>query len=271
MSPTPLVRVAFLGPDMHLKVESAHPSGTMKHRAIPPWLEREIKSKRIARGQLVVIRSAGSAALATAWAGSRLGVPVMAVLTPDASEHVVEALTSYGATSRRVPVDEAEAFVTELCRERGAFHFRQEREAGLIDFYRPVAREIVEALGPETTIVVGIGTGLSITGIAREVEAHLTCAVVGVEPAEAPIASGGAWAPHGITGLAPPFPQNLLERERLSRVLPIPTSEARAMAEEVMRREGLAVGPSTGATLAGAVALAREGHRGPFAAIAAST
>lgn len=270
MSPTPLVRVAFLGPDIHIKVESAHPSGTMKHRAIPRWFEREVTSGRIARGQLVVIRSAGSAALATAWAGARLSVPVMAVLTPDASEYIVEALTSYGATSRRVPIDEAEAFVAELCRERGAFHFRQEQEPGLIDYYRPVAREIVEELGPGTTIVVGIGTGLSITGIAREVESHSGCAVVGVEPAEAPIASGGTWAPHGITGLAPPFPQKLLERARLSRVLAISTSEARAMADEVMRLEGLAVGPSTGATLAGAVALAREGHRGPFAAIAAS-
>jgi cysteine synthase len=265
-----LVPLPHLGPDILTKIEFQYPSGSMKHRSIPAFVERLLDRGELVAGQPIAIRSAGAAAVTLAWAGARVGCPVIAVLPPSVAPAVVAALDWLGATCHVVDPAEATRLMGELAADGRTYVFAQANEERLIDHYRPVAADILGQLDQVAAITVGIGTGLSVTGIAREVrERSPSTQVWGVEPAEAAVASGNPWAPHHIPGLAPPIPQPLLATRLLAGIVPVPSEAAWSTARDVARRAGLLIGPSSGATVAAAVELRRRGVSGPIVAVSA--
>jgi cysteine synthase A len=276
MLPTPLVplhdlddRITTNHP-IYAKVEYLHPSGSMKHRSIPPFLHQLLETGELRHGTRIAIRSAGSAAVTTAWTGAQIGCPVVAVLPPTASQQTVRWLQWLGAICHQVPPEEATRLMQEFSDAPDVYVLAQAREERLIDHYRPVAAEILDELPTAAAITVGIGTGLSVTGIGRLVrERDAACRVFGTEPAEAAIASGAEWAPHRIPGLAPPIPQPLLDREVLSGIVPVPSDAAWRRAQRAIQRTGLPLGPSSGATVAAARHLREQGVEGPIVAVCA--
>jgi cysteine synthase A len=273
MSPvTPLLPLALPLADgaLYAKIEYLHPSGSIKHRSIPPFLDRIAASGELAPGAQIAIRSAGAAAVATAWAGARAGHPVLAVLPPTAAPNIVRLVRWLGADCQQVPSREATKIMDQLRADPGTYVLEQAAEPRMIDSYRPVAAEILDQLPAVTAITVGIGTGLSATGIAKEISARrATCQVYGVEPAESAIASGKPWAPHGIPGLAPPIAQPLLGRDLLAGILTVESGQAWRHAEMAARLGGLLIGPSAGAAVAAALQLLAQGQAGPVVAICA--
>jgi len=269
-SPTPLVHLQQLDAEMYAKVEYLHPSGSMKHRSIPRFLQQLHETGELQPGQRIAIRSAGSAAVTTAWTGAQLGYPVVAVLPPTASQQTIHWLHWLGAHCHQVPPQEATRLMQEFGDAPDVYVLAQAREERLIDHYRPVAAEILHELDRVAAITVGIGTGLSATGIGRHVrDGRAECRVYGVEPAEAAIASGQPWAPHGIPGLAPPIPQPLLDTSLLSGIIPVPSDAAWRCARQTVQHAGLPLGPSSGAAVAAALQLRQEGHAGPIVAVCA--
>jgi cysteine synthase A len=268
--PTPLVRLRSLDADLYAKIEYLHPSGSIKHRALPPFLAAEMAVGSIVPGQHVAIQTAGSAGIAVAWAAAALGLQAVIVVPRVATPQVVRIIRWLGAECHQLADDEM-----ALAMRRLAGHVRvldQAREARLIGYYRPIAAEIVAECPDVQAITVGIGSGLSLTGIGREMRARgASCRVVGVEPAEAAVASGKPWAPHSLVGLAPPIPQPLLDRSVLSEIVPVASRDAWQCARDVYRRAGLPVGPSAGATIRAALMLREHGVEGPLVAICASS
>lgn len=267
---TPLVALTPYDRNIYAKLEYVHPSGSMKHRAIPKLVQELIQQGEISRGQRIAIRSAGSAAVALAWAGAQFDCPVTAVLPPSAMQATASALRWLGAEILQVPPIEATALMEAFEAEPGTYVLAQANESRLIDYYEAVACEIFQEIQAPAAITVGIGTGLSVMGIeyaARKL-GH-KCQVWGVEPAEAAIASGQPWAPHRIPGLAPPIPQPLLDISILDGVIPLPSAEAWLCAREIAQQCGLLVGPSSGATIAAASRLRKQGINGHIVAICA--
>ncbi len=268
--PTPLVALPQYDDALYAKVEYLHPSGSMKHRAIVPFLEALKASGELEPGQRIAILSVGAAAVTAAWVGARIGHAVVAVLPPTTTAQTVNLLRWLGATCHQVEEGEIGGLMQALGEAPDTYVLAQTHEERLIDHYRPVGREILAELGQVAAITVGIGTGLSITGIGREVKAQAAgCRVVGVEPAEAAIASGNPWAPHNIPGLAPPVPQPLLDKTLVSDIVPIPSDEAWRCAREVAQGTGLLLGPSSGATVAAALRLRGQSVTGPIVAVCA--
>jgi cysteine synthase A len=106
--------------------------------------------------------------------------------------------------------------------------------------------------------VAGVGTGATITGCAEVLrERDGACRIVAVEPAESPVLSGGKPGPHRITGIGPGFVPQLLRRELIDEVYPVPWWEAHEAVRELGRQLGLFFGPSSGAVLIAARAQAR--------------
>lgn len=268
--PTPLVALTHFDVTIYAKIEYLHPSGSMKHRSIPLFLQEVLESGEIRPGQRIAIRSAGSAAITTAWAGIQLGLPVTVVLPLTVTQHTLQMLHWLGAAIEQLSPEQASLRMSELERDPSIYVLAQARESRLIEHYQPIAREIYEAVKDVAAITVGIGTGLSSMGIAREMQKlSPTCQVIGVEPAEAAIASGQPWRPHHIPGLAPPLAQPLLNTALLGSILPIPSRDAWHFAREVACSVGLPIGPSSGATVAAAVHLRHRGITGPIVAICA--
>ncbi len=265
--PTPVVPLTRCGPGLWGKLELLHPSGSIKHRSIPRLLADERDRGRLPKGRAVVIHSAGSAAITTAWAGARLGCPVHAIIPRSAAAGVEHRLQWWGAHCHRLPSKQAPEFIAGLV-EGGAYRLDQQCEAGLVEHYRVIGAELLGALPQLAAVVVGVGTGASVSGIARELKARGSgCEVIGVEPQECRVAAGRPWAPHGIPGLAPPFDQPLLDRALIDQFVGIESTTAWARARQLARDEGWAACPASGANVEAALRVRERLGAGPVVAL----
>jgi cysteine synthase A len=217
------------------------------------------------------VLSAGAGALSVTWAAARLGHQTIAVLPSTAPPHIVRLIRWMGGTCHQIDPAEIGETVGRLQDDPSVYYLSQADEPEIVDHYRPIADEILTELGEVDAITVGIGTGASISGIGRGVRDSpgADCRIVGVEPEEAPVASGGTWAPHTIHGLAPPMPQTQLDRSVLTEIMQVPSATAWRYARDVLRDSALPIGPSAGATVAAAVELQARGAHGPIVAVCA--
>ena len=118
--------------------------------------------------------------------------------------------------------------------------------------------------GAVDMVVIGVGTGGTLTGVAEGLRAHKpTLEVVAVEPASCAILSGGRPGPHRIEGLGPGFLPDTLRVDLIDRVIAVTDHDALTTAIQLMEQEGLSVGMSSGAVAWAALQEARkEANRG---------
>jgi cysteine synthase len=98
-------------------------------------------------------------------------------------------------------------------------------------------------------VVIGVGTGGTLTGIAEGLrERKPSIEVVAVEPASCAILSGKRPGPHRIEGLGPGFIPDTLRVDLIDRVIPVTDHDAVETTICLMKEEGLSIGISSGAT-----------------------
>jgi cysteine synthase A len=122
------------------------------------------------------------------------------------------------------------------------------------------AEEIwADTAGQVDVVIGGIGTGGTLTGIARALKPRRPgLRVIGVEPAESAVLSGDEAGPHGIQGIGAGFRPAVLDLEVIDRVVRVTEREAIAAARRCAQLEGLPIGISSGAMLHAALEVARE-------------
>jgi len=107
--------------------------------------------------------------------------------------------------------------------------------------------------------VAGIGTGGTITGTGRYLkEKNPDITIVGVEPADSPLITGGTSGPHGIQGIGANFIPEILDLSVVDEVIPVATEDAYAAGRRMGREEGVLAGISSGAALHAALLLAKR-------------
>jgi cysteine synthase A len=119
---------------------------------------------------------------------------------------------------------------------------------------RTTAQEILRDFAdtPIDAIITGVGTGGHITACAEVLKpVWPDLKVFAVEPALAPLLSGGKAGPHPIQGLGANFIPSILNTGILDGIIDVDAGEAKEMARRAAREEGLLIGISSGAALAG--------------------
>jgi cysteine synthase A len=108
-------------------------------------------------------------------------------------------------------------------------------------------------------LVAGMGTGGTITGVARTLRRRKDgFMAVGVEPASSPLLSKGTAGPHKIQGIGANFVPEVLDLKVVDRIVTVTNEDAMDTARALAREEGILCGISSGANVWAALQLARE-------------
>jgi cysteine synthase A len=270
---TPLIRLKRLGDassaEMWVKLEANNPTGSYKDRMALAMIEGAERAGRLSPGQTVVEYTGGSTGSSLAFVCALKGYPLRIVTSDAFAVEKIRTMEAFGAdvellsspegiTPQLIPRMMERA--AEIVGEVDGFATDQFRNTDMVDGYRGLGREILEQLdGPPDAFCAYIGTAGCFLGVTREIKASApTLHRVAVEPAESPALSEGRSGTHHIEGGGIGFWPPMLGQEDVDEVIAVPEAQAFAMARRAAQEEGLISGPSTGANIAAALALARR-------------
>jgi len=290
---TPVIRINKLGPEhvnLYVKAESFNPMGSVKDRLALGVIEDAERAGKLAPGQTVIEATSGNTGIGLAMVCAQKGYPLVVTMAESFSVERRRLMRFLGAKVVLTPASEKGsgmlAKAVELANEHGWFLCRQfENEANADMHSRTTAREIIEDFDGERLDywVTGFGTGGTLKGVARVLKAERpeTRIVVcepdnsqilgsGIPQARAadgsPAASHPNFRPHLMQGWSPDFIPKLAEEavdDRLiDQVLPVSGADAMRLSRELARKEGIFVGISGGATLAGALKICDSAEPG---------
>ena len=269
---TPLVPVDIFHDELpevevFAKMESLNPGGSLKDRPVVRMLLGALADGRLAPGTTVLDSSSGNAGIAYAMVGRLIGHPVEIVVPENASVERKKRILAHGA--RLVLTDALQGYDEALREVRRRYEAAPDRyffcdQYGNADnwraHYETTAVEILEQTGGRLThVVLGVGTGGSVTGVGRRLKEHdprirLVCIVPEAFP--------------GIEGLKPlgspgDIVPAILDESLIDERVTVTADEAYAMCVR-LARAGFFVGQSSGAYLAGVEQIARRERRGRF-------
>src|SRR5579872_2027365 len=194
---TPLIRLSRIGaglrPRLVAKVESFNPGGSIKDRVAVALIEAAERDGRLKPGGTIIEPTSGNTGTGLAIAARLKGYKVIAVMPDKMSREKIDLLRAYGAEVVLAPTDVppesprsyyrvADRLANEI---PGAFQPNQYRNpANPQAHYASTGPEIWEQTGGKIThLVIGVGTGGTITGCARYLlERNPDLVVVGVDP-----------------------------------------------------------------------------------------
>jgi len=286
---TPVVRldrIAPAGAALFAKLESANPGGSVKDRMALAMIEAAERSGELRPGQTVVEASSGNTGIALAMVCAAKGYPLVVVMAEQFSVERRRLMRFLGARVVLTPAalkgSGMVAKARELARQHGWFWCRQfENEANAQVHADTTGPEILAAFEGRRldAVVLGAGTGGSLRGIGTALRAaRPDVRIVVCEPDNAPLLAGGRaqrreadgsaseshpdFRPHPMQGWTPDFialhTGLAADAGLVDRVLPVSGEDALRLARDLACREGVLAGPTSGATVAGALRLFRE-------------
>jgi cysteine synthase A len=113
--------------------------------------------------------------------------------------------------------------------------------------------------GKVDAFVQSVGTSASLQGVTSVLRRHNPAVkIVAVEPGESAVLSGGQPGAHKIEGIGIGYAPPLWDASQVDEIVPIPTTEAQAMARRLACEEGLFAGTSSGANVIAAIGVAKQ-------------
>jgi cysteine synthase B len=262
---TPLIRLRKLEPragvELWAKCEFCNPGGSVKDRAALQMIEDALAAGSLTHDKVIIDSTSGNTGVAYSMVGAALGFRVALVMPANVSAARKQIAAAYGTelifSSELEGSDGAILLVRQLVAANPSKYFYPDQysnESNPRAHYLGTGREIWEQTqGRVTHFVAGIGTTGTVMGTGRRLKEHdQRVQIVAVEPDD---------ALHGLEGLkhlASSIVPAIWRPEGIIDVrLPMATDEAWDTAERIARHEGLFVGHSSGAAVAGALRVAQ--------------
>jgi len=269
---TPLVRLNRLGRDIGkgaeilLKLEFFNPLASVKDRIGAAMIADLEKQGKITEGTRIIEPTSGNTGIALAFVCAAKGYDLTLVMPESMSMERRKMLLILGADLELTPAEQgmkgAIARAEQMVKDDGNAVMPQQ----FANPANPAIHEITTAneiwndtKGEVDVVVSGVGTGGTITGIARALKPKKDSILfVAVEPEDSPILSGGQPGPHKIQGIGAGFIPEILATEYIDEVLTIGNETSFETARLVAKTEGIPVGISSGAAIAAALELAER-------------
>ena len=276
---TPLVEITRLdtgGSRLFLKLEHQNPGGSIKDRIALAMVEAAEKEGKISPGNLLVEATAGNTGLALALVAVRKGYRLTIVVPDKMSQEKVFHLRAMGAevvmTRSDVTKGHPEYYQDRAARiaaeTPGAFYVNQfANPANPAAHEASTAPEIWEQMQHKVdAVVAGVGTGGTITGLSRYFSSVSPGTEIVLADPEGSILSNyvktkklstdvGTWL---VEGIGEDFIPPVCDLSRVKKAYSIPDREAFAVCRDLLKKEGILAGTSSGTLIAAALRYCRE-------------
>ncbi len=271
---TPLFELKHIASDIPItrqttvlsKLEMFNPGGSLKDRVAFQMICEAESQGLLRSGSIITEPTSGNMGVSLAWISAARGYTCILAM-PD-TIHIERRLLlqRFGAKILLTPGNQgmrgAINKVIELRTTLPNAWFPQQfyNQANPRAHRKGTAVEIWEdTAGAVDIVVIGVGTGGTLTGVAEGLRSRKPeVEIVAVEPAACAVLSGGRPGPHRIEGLGAGFQPDTLRVDLIDRIIPVTDQDAVATAIQIMHKEGLSVGISSGAVAWAALQEARK-------------
>ncbi|MBQ2736721.1 MAG: cysteine synthase A [Clostridia bacterium] len=269
---TPLLELTNIEKELGLcakviaKLEYLNPAGSSKDRVGRAMIERAEASGELVDGSVIIEPTSGNTGIGLAMVAAVKGYRVIIVMPDNMSVERIQILKAYGAELILTPAEEGMAGAIKKAEEvaktiPNSFIAGQlENPANPKAHYDTTGPEIYrDTDGKVDIFVAGIGTGGTISGTGRYLKEKCeNVEIVGVEPANSAVLSGGTVGAHGLQGIGAGFIPKALDTEVYDSLMTVTEDQAYEMGRLLGRKEGILCGISSGAALWAAVELAKK-------------
>jgi cysteine synthase A len=272
---TPLVKMQRLGKDLPgiilLKLEFFNPLGSVKDRIGLNMIESAERAGTLKAGMEIVEPTSGNTGISLAFICASKGYPLTLTMPETMSTERRTLLLLLGAKIVLTPgplgMKGAIAKALELGEKNKNIYMPKQfenpanpeihRETTALEIWR-------DTDGKVDFVVGGVGTGGTISGVGQVLKAKKpSVKIVAVEPVESPVIAGGKPGPHKIQGIGAGFIPKNLDKSIVDSIEAVSSEESLKMAREVIKKEGIPVGISSGAAIAAGLRIAaKEENRG---------
>jgi len=275
---TPLIRLNRTSSDVaspiYVKAEMLNPGGSVKDRIGLSMIEAAERAGQLKPGGTIVEATAGNTGVGLAQAAAVKGYRMIAVMPDKMSEDKVSLLKAYGAevviTATSVPPDSPESYngvADRLSREiPGAWRPNQ-----FANPHNPLIHSLTtgpeiweDSQGQVEVFVAGMGTGGTISGIAKYLkQRNPGITIVGADP-EGSILSGDSPCSYKVEGIGEDFIPKTFNRQVVDEMVRVSDRDSFNTARRLAREEGILAGGSSGTALAAALKYAQRLARPRF-------
>jgi cysteine synthase B len=263
---TPLIRLRKIeqdleGIELYAKAEWKNPGGSVKDRPALRMIQEGIAAGHLTHDKIILDATSGNTGIAYAMMGAAMGYRVTLCMPENVTPERKRILRSYGAeivfTNPLEGSDGAIRTAQQMNAEHGGRFFYADQYNNDFNWrshYDTTGPEIIRQIGKRIThFVAGLGTSGTFVGVGRRLrEFNRNIVLASVQP-DSPL--------HGLEGLKhmeSAIVPGIYDRALANEDVRVGTEEAYEMTRRLAQEEGLLVGISSGANLAGALKIARR-------------
>ena len=261
---TPLVKIN----NIYAKFETFNPSGSIKDRMAWYMVKKAEQRGELNPGAKIIEVTSGNTGIGFAMVAAIRGYKFVAVMAESMSMERIGLMKALGAEIVLTPAEDdikgAIKKYEEIVEQNpDAWLPRQFENIDNAAAHREgLGKEIVmQTKGNIDAFVAGIGTGGTLVGVAQALKAkNPDVRIVGVEPAESAVLTGGKPGLHKIQGIGEGFVPKLVKENMhlIDEVIAIKSDDAVEMSKKLAKEHGLIVGISSGANVLAALQLSEK-------------
>ncbi|MBC8311948.1 MAG: cystathionine beta-synthase [Candidatus Marinimicrobia bacterium] len=273
---TPIVRLNRVGKELdcelYAKCEYFNAGGSVKDRIGVNMIEKAEAAGRIKPGDTLIEPTSGNTGIGMALTAAVKGYKMIITMPEKMSHEKAVVLKALGAKIVRTPTeaawDDPESHIgiaKKLNSEIPNSHIldQYENRANPDAHYENTAQEIINDLPDVDMIVAGVGTGGTISGIAKRMKEHNpNIQIIGVDPHGSILGGGDEIYPYQVEGIGYDFIPDVLDNNLIDKYIKSGDKDAFLMARRLIKEEGLLCGGSSGTAVWAATQAAKNLGKG---------
>jgi len=261
---TPLVQINRLNPNKKVrilaKLEGNNPTGSIKDRIALKMILAAEKEGRLTKNKTIIEATSGNTGIALAMIGAIKGYGVEIVMSRAVSIERQKMIRAFGAkitlTEARGGTDQAILKTKELLRKYPKKYFwtnQFSNKYNKLSHYQTTAREIwQQTKGRVDYFVSAVGTSGTLMGVSAYLKKYNPqVKVISAEPSQEHYIQG-------LKNMEEALIPEIYDRSKIDQIIKIDTEEAFAMSRQIIKKEGIFVGMSSGAAMIAAREVAKK-------------